>query len=323
VIRKRLGRFSIGLTAFALTLGLVGIGSVAAATPNWTISAVRLPTVVGAGNDAGYAVTIRNNGPSQVNALSLTVTPASTPSATPSYFSGLTWNQGGPGSCSGTGQLICDLGTLTAGTVITFTVAYAVPSNETGTFDVAFAIRAGTGDTGSDGKGKSRGDKLEIVAKTGIGASTNFDAGFVVDDQSYSTGGNLGRQNKQVSSVDVTDTLIPVTIEDGNGVATPPCAIAACASAFGEWTYLDVPGNTNLIKATLSVWGGAVPGGVGADDIYVIHIDDNGDATVIDTPCSPATGTPGNAECLTATKTGNNYHIVVWLFGNGNLRGGF
>ena len=323
MIRKRLARFATVATTAAIALALVGVGGAAAKTPNWSINAVRLPTAVGAGNDAGYFVTIRNNGPSQINALSLAVTPAATPAATPSYFSGLAWNQGGPGSCSNTGQLLCNLGTLTAGTVITFTVAYSVPSTQNGTFDVAFAIRAGTGDTGSDSKGNSRGDKLEIVARTGIGANQNFDAGFVVDDQSYSTGGNLGRQNKQTSAVEVTDTLITVTVEDGNGVAAPPCALDECDGAFGEWTYLDVPGNTNLIKATLMVWGGAVPGGVRADEIYAIHVDDAGEATVIDTPCSPATGTPGNAECLTATKIGNNYRIVVWLFGNGNLRGGF
>jgi hypothetical protein len=321
VIKKRLTRFTTATTAAVLLVAMAfAAGPAAGATPSWSITADRLPTAVAAGKDAGYFVTIKNNGPSQINALSVLATPASTPDATPSYFSGLDWNQGGPGTCSSTGQLSCDLGTLTAGTTITFTVAYAVPSSQNGTFNVAFAIRAGTGDTGSDGKGKSRGDKLEIVAKTGIGSSQNFDAGFVVGSGTFETTGNLGQNNKQTTKLETADSLIPVTITDG--ISSYPCT--DCTNLIGEWSVLNVNDGVNdaPIKVTLFVWGRTVPGGVQADDIYLLHADGDGGSTAITAACDASP--PTNADCIeSVTKVGPNYRIVAWLEHNGAIRGGW
>lgn len=331
MIRQRLGRFATVLTAATFVLMLVGVGSVAAKNPSWDIQIVKLPPVVGAGHDAGYRVTVSNAGPSNINTLSMTVTPASTPTAAPTYFSGLSWNFGAHGSCTGTGPggsgpLTCDLGTLTAGQSTTFTVAYNVPTGSTGSFDVTVAIQSGSGNTGTD-PGTSRGDAFSKTASTGISSSTNFDAGFVVDDLAYSTTGTLGRGNKQNSTVEVTDTLLTVTVADGNQAIAPTCTDPACNSAFGEWTNLGVPGNTNLIKVTLNIWGGAVPGGVSTDQIYLIHVLDNGTVQVIGDDlserCDPATGVPNNPQCVTVTKIGSNYRIVGWLFQNGSIRGGF
>jgi len=330
VIRKRLGRFATIFTAASLALMVMGAGSVSAKNPTWTISVNRLPTSVAAGNDAGYFVTVENAGTSNVNAVTLTVTPSATPNATPTYFPGLTWLVGGPEvSCTSSGKLVCDLGTFEAGEKFTFTVAYHVPTGTTGSFDTTFSLQSASGNTGSDGGtgNHSRGDALIVTSSTGVNASQNFDAGFVVDDLSYSTTGSLGRNNKQTSSVDVTDTHLTVTVADGNEATTPTCDIAACNGAFGEWTTVSVPGNTNLIKVTLNIWGGSVPGGVTTDGIYLIHVPDVGPIQVIGDDaserCTPATGIPTNPQCVTVTKIGSNYRIVGWLFANGSIRGGF
>jgi hypothetical protein len=304
---------------------------VAAKQPSWTIDLERLPPSVAAGRNAGYSAVVKNIGPSNINALTLTVTPASTPNATPVYFSGLTWNVGGPGSCTETGKLVCNLGTVVAGTSISFTVAYLVPANQGGTFDVEFSLRAGTGDTGSDG-GSSRGDSFAKTAKTGVNSNQDYDGGFTVGATTLSDNQSVGRNNKQATTLVSPESLIPVTIEDGITTGVP-CTGAACAGVFGEWSKMSVANGKTYgtpFKVTLLVWGGSVPGGTSTDEIKFVHVLDDPDPTdaippvtqVIDTECDSTTSTPTNAECLTVTKVGNNYKIVVWLFKNGFGRGG-
>ena len=310
MIRKRLGRTAAILTSTALLgAGALAAGPASAAQPGWQfLNVQKLPPVVGDGGVAGYSFRIFNNGKSNISALYLTDTVV----AEPEFL----WNSRGT-VCQTVPDLRCSFGALNSKAFIDVIIAYRV-----GTTDFSNTFRLdSTGDPA--GGNNSHGDTKTQAVTTQVSTNQNFDAGFVVDDQLYETTGALGRTNKQTSSVEVTDTLLPVTIQDGNGAPTPACDIDECDGAFGEWTYLDVPGNSNLIKATLNVWGGAVPGGASTDEIYVIHVDDLGNETVINTPCSPATGTPGNPECLTVTKIGSNYRIVVWLFGNGNLRGGF
>lgn len=327
--QRRLGRLLTVSTAALLALVLVGPGIATAANPGWDILYTKLPTVVKAGNDAGYAVTIQNKGRSNINALTFTATALSTPTAGPSYFSGLTWNQGGPGSCTNTGPggpgpLTCNLGTVTAGTNITFTVAFDVPVGATGTFDVKLEISSASGNTGSDTGGNSRGDAFSRTAQTGISNSVNFDAGFVVGDGTFDTTGTLGRQNKQITSLQTTDSLIPVTVQDG--IASYPCssAIPQCSRLLGEWSVLDVNGGTNSapIKVTLLIWGGSVPGGVGVDDIYLVHANGSGGATPVTADCNASP--PTNADCIESViKVGSNFKVVAWLAQNGGLRGGY
>lgn len=326
--RSRIRRL-LGLTAAAaLTLAVLGLGPVAARTPDWSIVVTRLPETVKAGNSAGYEVVVSNDGTSTINAAKLTVTPASTPNATPAYFGGLVWDQGGPeASCTGSGKLICELGTMSAGDSFTFTVAYAVPASEVGTFDVSFFMEAGTGNV--SGKNNSRGDKLEVIAKTGLNNGQNFDGGFVAPggDQSYATGGNLGRNNRQTSQADVSDVLVTVNVEDG--ITDDLCDTAddpLCANQIGEWTRLNVPGSEGYIKLTLNIWGGSVPGGTQPGDIFLIHVLDDGTVEIVGDDaselCADANTAPSSGECIKVTKTGNNYRIVAWLLKNGTLRGG-
>jgi hypothetical protein len=328
VNRSRIRRL-LSLTAAAtLTLAALGVGPASAKTPDWSITYTRLPQTVKAGNSAGYEVVVSNAGTSTINAAKLTVTPASTPNATPAYFSGLSWTTGGPETgCTSTGKLICQIGTMSAGNSFTFRVAYAVPSSQGGSFDVSFFLEAGTGNV--SGKNNSRGDKLEVVAKTGINNNQNFDGGFVSPggDQSYATGGSLGRNNKQTSQADVSDVLVTVNVEDG--ITESLCTTALdpkCANQIGEWTRLNVPGSEGYIKLTLNIWGGSVPGGTQAGDIFLIHVLDDGSVEIVGDSaseiCADASTAPSSGECIKVTKVGNNYRIVAWLLKNGSLRGG-
>lgn len=322
--RSRIFRI-LGLTAAAaLTLAALGIGPVAAKTPSgWDINADRLPTTVKAGNDAGYAVTITNVGPSNINNVTASIVTLDDEGAEPTYFADFARNQGDPSSCTEDGPLVCSLGTLTPDTVITFTVAYNVPAGTTGSFDLSLRLRAGTGDV--PGKNQSRGDAFEKPVKTGINNDQNFDGGFAVDDFSYATGGSLGRNNKQTSQVDITDDAITVNIQDGIPDNQVTCEIDACAHLIGDWASLTVPNNTDMIKVTLMIWGNSVPGPVGADDIYLLHSDGNGGFDAIgdddDEICADANTPPSSGECIKVTKVGNNYRLVAWLAHNGALRG--
>jgi hypothetical protein len=319
VIRKRLGRISAAITIGALLGASAIAGPVAAKNPTWVITPVRLPVTVAPGKDAGYFVTVTNAGTSTINGATLTVTPSSTPNATPTYFSGLTYTQGGPQiSCTSTGKLVCQLGTLASLDSFTFTVAYNVPASTSNKFTVTFSLEASTGNVG--GKNQSRGDRLDVASDTTVNSSSNFSGGFVKDDGSFATTGNLGRNNKQNSQADVTDSLVTVNVEDG--ITTDPgCTDPSCAHVIGEWTKLNVPNNQEYIKLTLNIWGGSVPGGVSEDDIFLVHVRDDGTNETITAICADPTAPPASGECITVTKVGNNYRIVAWLLHNGALRG--
>lgn len=326
--RSRIRRLVGVIAAAALSLAALGIGPASAKTPSgWDINAVPLPAAVKADNDAGYFVTIKNIGPSNVNAVTASVVPLPD-NASPTYFAGLTRNQGDPVTCTSTGPLVCTLGTLTPGTIITFTVAYKVPAAATGRFDVALRLRAGTGDV--EGGNQSRGDAFERIVTTDITSNQNFDGGFVRPnaggDTAYATTGTLGRGNKQTSEVVVTETGVTVNVKDGSLVdeSTIECVNTPtfnCGHGT-EWTTISVPGHDGYLKVTLFVWGGAVDGGVGASDFKVVHDPDSGSTYEITTKCDPPNAPPtAPAECLTATKVGSNWRIVVWLWNNGSLRG--
>ena len=79
---------------------------------------------------------------------------------------------------------------------------------------------------------------------------------------------------------------------------------------------------TDPIKVTLLIWGGSVPGGVGVDDIYLVHANGSGGASIVTADCDASP--PTNADCIeSVTKIGNNFKVVAWLAHNGGLRGGY
>ena len=328
MIRKRLGRIATVLTTAMVATMLVGVGSASAANPSWAVSFDRLPNVVAPGNDTGWFVTVTNNGPSNINDLNISITSEETGDL-PSYISDLILSSGGTESCStATGALVCNVGTLVDDGTVTFTVAFPVPLGDTGSFDLNIGLRAGTGDTETDGPGKSRGDKVTFTNSTPISQSSNFDGGFSADEFIYQTNQALGRRNLQASTVENVGANIGVTIEDGitNGV---DCATAASRTCIGEWTALNVDDGDSFgtaFKVTLLISGSTVPGNLSASSIVLVHQLDGGSVEVLgDSPderCASENDS-ASAECVFVTKVGSNYKLVAWLFQNGNLRGGF
>lgn len=319
MIRKRLSRLATALTAGSVAMLLLGVGGVAAKNPTWDVSFVKLPTTVAAGNAAGWFVTVTNRGPSNINDLNISIT-SEIAGQLPSYLSNAADFKVSTGfneSCStATGVMVCNVGSLPDDATATFTVAFNVPGGTTGSFDLNINLRAGTGDTGSDG-GNSRGDTKTFPSSTGISQSINFDGGFTLSSETFQTTGNLGRNNKQTTTLTTTDLNIPVTVTDG--ISSYPCNL--CSNLVGDWSVLDVNnGISGPIKVTIMIWGGSVPGGVPASGLYLIHADGSGGYNVVDQLCD---ATHSNADCLDGVpvKVGNNYKIVAWLTKNGGLRG--
>lgn len=328
MIRKRLGRFATVLTSATMASLLLGVGTATAANPTWAVSFDRLPNVVAPGSDAGWFVTVTNDGPSNINDLNISIT-SEEEGALPTYISDLVLSSGGTESCStATGALVCNVGTLVDDATVTFTVAFAVPSTDIGTFDLNIGLVAGTGNTDSDGPGKSRGDKKTFTNSTPISSSSNFDGGFTASENSYQTNQNVGRRNLQATTIENVGDNIGVTIEDGIATGVD-CLTTASRTCIGEWSAVNVDDGAEFgtpFKVTLLIAGSSVPGGTAAADIVLVHELDNGTVEVLgdsaDERCDSA-GDSASAECIYVTKVGSNYRLVAWLFQNGNLRGGF
>jgi hypothetical protein len=310
VIRKHLGRIATALTTGALLGAMVGAAPASAKTPGWQfLNVQQLPATVADGGVAGFSFRIFNNGKSNISALYLTDSVV----AAPVY---LTNSRGTV--CQTTPDLRCSFGALRSKAFIDVTIAYRVGTTDfTNTFQL---------DTTGDppGGNNSHGDSLKVTKTTVVNSSQEFDGGFVVDSTALQTGGELGNTNKQTTKLVPPSTLIPATIEDGITTGIP-CAIGACAHQVGEWSKLNVNNGATYgaaFKVTLMVWGGSVPGEVGAADIFLLHTLDNGTTYVINTVCN-SENAPTNAECIKVTKIGCNFRIVAWLFSNGGIRGGF
>lgn len=307
MIRQRLGRISVAITVGALLgAAAVAAGPVSAKTPGWQfLNIQQLPDTVAPCALAGTKFRIYNSGKSNISVLYLTDT-FDGPAEFVSNSRGTV--------CQTSPQLRCAFGALASKQFIDVTVVYRAGN---GNFDNTFQLDANGAPSGNN---NSFGDSLfSPKLTTAVNSSVNFDGGFVIDDKEYATGGTLGNSNKQTSKVNVTDSLLPVTIRDGITTGVP-CTHANCNHLIGEWTELNVPGNQNLIKVTLMVYGGTVPGGVQANDIFLLHNGDSGGTYAITTICDNIAA-PTNAECIKVTKVGSNYRIEAWLFHNGTLRG--
>jgi len=85
------------------------------------------PATVTAGNNISYDVTVTNNGLSDAQSVSLTdATPAGTTFASANQTTGPAFSCSTP-AVGGTGNVVCTIATLTAGTSATFTIADSVP----------------------------------------------------------------------------------------------------------------------------------------------------------------------------------------------------
>ena len=186
MIRQRLVRLATVFTAAALALMLIGVGSVSASPPNWSMAVTKLPPTVAAGANAGYVVTITNGGPSNIATLFLVDNAGNT-----SYVGTPT-----QGSCQPAGgPLKCSFGTLRAGRSVTVTVAHTVGTSG---FSVTFQANS-TGSTFSDTGGTSHGDTLAKTVTTSVSNSQNFGGGFVLGTGTVQDYQTVGQSNHQAT----------------------------------------------------------------------------------------------------------------------------
>ena len=314
MIRKRLGRLATLTTAAAMALLLVGVGTTSAATPGWKASnAVATLSNVGPGKDAGFTVTLKNDGPGNISTLYLKADQAASYVSDPTHCTQLS------------PTLYCFFGAQNVDQTITFQVAFAVPSS-TGTFTVNFSESA-NGFSTSDKGGNSRGDINSfpgtVSVTTGGG---NFDGGVNVGGDTYSDDQNVGRNNVQATKLESAPNLAAVTIQDGVTSFTCQTGVSQCSRLIGEWSVLHVgDGSVGPIKVTILVYGNAVSGNPDPSTLFLVHTKDNGTTNVITQQCTYTAGVVDNADCLAGlpTKVGRNYQIVAWLATNGGIRGGF
>ena len=322
MIRKRLGRIATALTTAALLGALAVAAPVSAAPPGWEFrDAENLSPLVGENNNAGWSFRIYNGGSSNIAKLYLT----------DSLDQAAVFVQDDRGACVKTPVLYCDFGALNAGDSINVLVVHTAPSTA-GAFPITFQLN-GSGNTFSDGKGRSHGDTEELTFDgkqenppvTMVSTSGEFDGGYVVaPGETFSTGTTVTRQNPQSSSVVAPISLSAVTIQDLGSYGTgDPCGIEGFENCIGQWTKVDAPtAGGAKIKVTLLIRGQGLPGNIGPEDIVVYH---DGDGIIGDDAgerCSSADDS-ASAPCVYVTEVGNNFQVVVWLLHNGSLRGGF
>ena len=309
MIRKRLGRFATVLTAGTMALMLLGVGTATAAQPGWGGSnAVAILGSVGPGKDAGFTVTLKNEGPGNISTLSLKADKAA------SYVSDTT-------HCVKTPVLSCFFGAQNVGVNIVFQVAFT--TGGTGTFTVNFSESANgfAGDKGGNSRGDINPFTGTAIVTTGGG---NFDGGVNVDGDTFANVQTVGRNNPQATKLESAPNLAPVTIEDGGPTFTCSTTGNECSRLIGEWSKLTVgDGTVGPIKVTILIYGNAVTGNPDPATLGLVHTNDLGVTNVIKNQCTYTAGVVNNADCLAGlpTKVGKNFQIVAWLSHNGGLRG--
>jgi hypothetical protein len=306
------------LAALGLTLGLaitaiIGPATVLAAEPNWeNLGVQQLPPVVSPGSAAGYAVSLKNKGPSNISQLYLfSVGTAPDPSYTsPSQ-----------GSCNASGPFFCDLGALRKGRTVTVIVAFPTPVTATGSFSVDFVWN--TTGLGSGGGDQSHGDAIEVTGTTALSTDTqNFAGGFVVPTSDLTVANNqsIGSGNPQSTLVVSPARGIPVTVEDGAG-AEGVCPTGF--SCFSETSELHVGnGSTQYgqFMVVVQIDASQIPAGVNKNSLKVIHVTDDGTATLITANCSQHNP---KADCKSVDNLpGGDLLVTMWLKQNGYIKFG-
>lgn len=241
VIRARVGRLMAAASAVVMT-AVLSAGVATAAPPKWVMDVDLLPAEVTPGANAGFSVTITNNGPSNISALFLTTNS----DATPVYLT-----SSRPGACNelGTlsGELFCSFGAVNDDDFVTIVVAYETDSSEN-TFPISFQANT-TGATFSDVKGRSHGDLLTTPVVTPLNSNRNF-AGFFssAPGGAISNNAQLSGNNKQATALSNLPAGVEGTVEDGTGT-TGNCVSEPginCALLEGEWSEVFVAGGDTL-----------------------------------------------------------------------------
>jgi uncharacterized repeat protein (TIGR01451 family) len=306
----------------AMTLALSGlaIGSASAATPSWTMSVTSMPASVSVGADAGYRVTISNNGKSNISQVYLTdalVALDGTP-AIPGTILSTTYAASTQGSCDAPGvRLTCSLGAIRSGRSASVTVAYASTSDPT--FRRIF--EANTTGVAGDKSGSSHGDVLQHAGTTLTGSGADFAGRFIIDQVLTVGNAPFGAGNNQSTSVNAPQGVIGVSVQDGTlGDACPTAA--PCWSETSEIHVDNGAVYRNGFSAAIGIYkdlSQTVHGFYHRFDSP--HLD--GAIGEYVTATCPKSGTPSASQipCLTVTKlSGGSVSIQIWLKENGTIR---
>lgn len=284
------------IATLGLLLGMVAMpATTVAKTPNWDLpesKVVSLPATVPAGSTAGYEVSLKNGGPSNISSLYL----FTTEDRVPVWISDRTHcNVGQP--TIPTTRLDCSFGALRKNQVASVTVAYMTPSGTSTDFTVNFEWN--TTGLGSGSGDNSHGDALLRAGTTHLNANLqDFAGGFLVPDDNeemliIANDQAIGPGNKQASILFAPQFGIAATVGDGT-----PGVCPTGFSCFGEATSLVVGDGSDaygIFKLIVKVYSSEVGPGVTAANLGVVHILDDGTIEDITTECPPS-GNP-NSPC--------------------------
>jgi hypothetical protein len=298
---------ALGLAGSAL---LVGAGPASATPPRWEMHVVDLPATAANGYGAGYQVTIKNNGPSNISTLFLVTKIQDSP--------GLLTTTQGTCSTPNSGPLRCDFGALRAGDSVTVIAGYTTPASGS-SFDPVFQANS-NGVSFTDPK-RSHGDTLQDPNETPtvLTKNGNFAGGFALNRNDVKTTDNVGKNNVQATTVTPPTVGVVTTAQDG--LASNAFTCTGCTKTlFGEWSKVTVGAGQSfgdLFPVTLLVYGKALPKDATVDSIDLVHVLDNGTTEILSTRC----GSTPTLNCVTVTPVGSNYKITGWVDENGGFKG--
>jgi hypothetical protein len=298
----------VGLVGAAV---LAGTGPAVAGQPNWSMTVENLPSLVAAGSEAGFQVTISNAGPSSISKLYL----ATDTSVAPDY---VTTTQG---TCTAPGTaLSCSFGSLRKGSSITVVASFPT-SADASEFAAGFFANT-SGATGSDQGHSSHGDTLRDPNEvaTGLTDSPDFAGGFSLDRTPVSTDPYLSSRNVQSTTVVPPRGGVVATAQDALGPDAFSCT-GCTGTLFGEWSSVDVDNGavqSGLIKVTLTVRKDQIPYGTKLKDVVLVHVKDDGTTEILSQRCCK---TP-TAGCISVTQLrSGDLQITGYVTENGGFKG--
>jgi hypothetical protein len=309
--KRRLVGGAAALMLIGATL-LSTAGVAVASPPHWVMDVVPLPSSVTPGADAGYQVTITNNGPSNISTLFLVTSPTA---GSPVYVDD---SGDGRNACTDPGvPLSCSFGALNAGEHVTVIVGYTTSGS--GSFNPVF--EGTTSGTSFQDPKRSHGDILIDNDFTGtvLNSNKNFGGGFTKDNNgSIGNNDQLNGNNKQSTKVTHLPGGIAATVEDGpttSGTCTPD-TVVTCDSFVGEWSVINVAGGADLHPGyfILQVHYKA---GTGTPTVFV-HSANGPYAQEDILPCAGGVF-DGVTSCFTWDAGTNT--ATIYLFHNGSVRG--
>jgi Domain of unknown function DUF11 len=310
-MRKKLVARIAGVLGLVATAVSAGVGPASAGQPQWSMTVENEPSLVAAGSEAGFRVTITNAGPSSISKLFLGVDTT----VAPDY---VTTTQG---TCTAPGAtLSCTFGALRKGRSVTVVAAFSTSQDATEFAAGFFATTSGA--TGSDQGHSSHGDTLRDPneAATQLTDSPDFAGGFSLDGAPVTTDTYLSTRNLQSTSVMPPKAGLVATAQDGLGPDAFTCT-GCTGTLFGEWSSVNVDDGaeqSGLIKVTLTVLRSQIPYGTSLRDIVLVHVLDDGTTKILDDRCC---ATP-TADCITVTQFhSGDVQITAYVTENGGFKG--